>query len=152
MVWSTDYKRHGHVDLIPYLAPTHGWNMRWLGWIDWTPSGAINLAPTAVKPKPPVVGKPLPSASPWAHGDVYRNRLHYGQQKSDSVKRMQYVLNTKWGYHALAVTGSYDVYTDTVVRSWQKRIGGTMDPIRKSFIGPQEFVKLFPQHSYNLHV
>lgn len=147
MVWSTDILRHGHVDLVPYLAPVHVWGMRYLGWIDWTPSGAINLAPL---PSKPIISRP--STSPWAKGAVYRSKLHFGQTNSDSVKRLQYQLKYKFGYKALTITGTYDVYTDTCVRAWQKRIGHKPDPIRKSFIGPIEFVKMFGAHSaYVLH-
>ena len=60
VIYSTDFKRQGKVDAAkitkkPEQMPF--WGLPYRGWIDWTPSGAINLKGTA-KPAPP---KPKPT-------------------------------------------------------------------------------------------
>ena len=134
--WSTDILAYGHLDKVPISYITQHWGLRFLGTIVQVKEGKIPLAPAA--PKPPVV------VSAWAHGDVYRSKLHYGQVNSDSVKRLQYRLNHVYGYIHLNVTGTYDSYTDACVRGWQKRAGYTPDAAFKSFLGPQQTVKMFP--------
>ena len=138
--WSTDILHFGHLDKVPISYISAHWGLRFLGTVVQVKEGKIPLAPAA----------PKPVVSPWASGDVYRSKLHYGQTKSDSVKRLQYQLNHKWGYIHLTVTGDYDLYTDACVRAWQKRIGDTPDPVRKSFLGPQETARMFPA-PYTIH-
>lgn len=132
--WSTDILHFGHLDKVPISYITSHWGLRFLGTIVQVKEGKIPLAPAA----------PKPTVSPWAKGDVYRSKLHYGQTSSDSVKRLQYRLNHTYGYIHLSVTGTYDSYTDACVRGWQKRAGYTPDPALRSFLGPQQTAKMFP--------
>jgi hypothetical protein len=43
--YSNDILRRGKIDKVPLTLIHDKWGMRKLGWIDWTPSGAINLKP-----------------------------------------------------------------------------------------------------------
>lgn len=84
-VWSTDALRFGHVDLVPYTWFAAHWGMRYLGWIDWTPSGAINLAPATVPP-----------TYAYRQGKkVFRSKMHLGQMNSDSVWNVTLALRAK---------------------------------------------------------
>jgi hypothetical protein len=93
------------------------------------------------------------SGSDWSSGDVYLDKLRYGQRDSDSVRRLQYTLNETSipapGNVTLPITGNYLDQTDEVVRAWQLMIGDTPDPAGASFLGPKQAAALFPA-SYNL--
>ena len=91
-----------------------------------------------------------PSGSPWAGGDVWVDKLHYGQMESDSVKRLQYQLNgvTLPGGQELPITGNYLEMTDHEVRLWQSQIGDTPDPVNESFLGPKQAALMFPVPPY----
>lgn len=56
-VWSNDIVRRGKIDKVKWNVFQSKWGLPYRGWIDWTPSGAINLKPTAVLPYPPFPGK-----------------------------------------------------------------------------------------------
>lgn len=81
------------------------------------------------------------------HGPVYLSKLQYGQEDSDSVKRLQLHLNS----HSLAppgdimlpVTGGYFDQTDQVVRACQAQHGFGSDPTGGSSVGPQQAAHLF---------
>lgn len=61
-MYHTDALGEGRIWLTDYLWPVQHWGMRYLGWIDWTPSGAISLKkPLAPSSKPSV---PVPT-TPW---------------------------------------------------------------------------------------
>ena len=68
-VYSTDIKRKGKVDRVPYLIFEKAWGLQYRGWIDLTPSGPISLfqpvggGGTGV----PVPPKPVVPAGPTAH-------------------------------------------------------------------------------------
>jgi hypothetical protein len=99
---------------------------------------AAELAATE-KPKPP---KPKPPVSKWAGGDVYLSKLRYGQRDSDSVRRLQYVLN---GHQkaGLPITGNYFDQTDAEVREDQARHVPRADPPRRSYVGRRQADHLF---------
>lgn len=71
-------------------------------------------------------------------GPVYLSKLHYGQQDSDSVRRLQVVLGVT------PVTGYYGNLTDAAVRAEQARAGYTPDPVGKSYVGPKQAGRIFP--------
>ena len=86
MVWSTDAKQYGRVNKVPYTWFKANWGMRYLGWIDWTPSGAINLKPVNT----------AGSAPAYRQGKkVYRSKMHLGQQNSDSVWNVSLALKAR---------------------------------------------------------
>jgi murein DD-endopeptidase MepM/ murein hydrolase activator NlpD len=64
--------------------------------------------------------------SPWSEGDVYISKLHFGQQNSDSVKRLQFRLRHHQTAEAaskrLAITGNWGVQTRDAVRKWQRHV------------------------------
>lgn len=80
-----------------------------------------------------------------SHGDVHLDRLVYGQQNSDSVKRLQMHLNA----HPLEdgsnipITGNYGEKTDKEVRLCQEQHGYGSDPVKGSSVGPQQAEHLF---------
>lgn len=45
--FSTDILRSGKVDRVPLRLITDKWGLPYDGWIDWTPSGALNLVPVS---------------------------------------------------------------------------------------------------------
>lgn len=47
-VWSTDIKRHGQIDKVRYDVFARAWGLAYRGWIDWTPSGPIDIRTDAV--------------------------------------------------------------------------------------------------------
>lgn len=91
------------------------------------------------------------SGSPWASGDVWQDKLKFGQMDSDSVKRLQYQLNgvSLIGGQELPITGNYLELTDNEVRLWQAQIcGDTPDPAGASFLGPNQTARMFPVPPY----
>lgn len=78
-------------------------------------------------------------------GNVYLSKLVYGEQDSDSVKRLQAALNkhTLQGGSTLPVTGNYGDQTDNEVRLCQKQHGYGADPAKGSSVGPKQADHLF---------
>lgn len=52
-VYSNDIKRDGKIDLVPWNVFASAWGMNYRGYIDWTPSGSIDLRPGIVLPSKP---------------------------------------------------------------------------------------------------
>ena len=48
--FSTDILRPGKVDRVPIKLITERWGLAYRGWIDWTPSGSLNLYPLVTDP------------------------------------------------------------------------------------------------------
>lgn len=80
-----------------------------------------------------------------AEGKVYLSKLKYGQEDSDSVKRLQDTLN----HHKLdpgseiPVSGNYLSQTDTEVIRCQQQHGFGEDPAGASFVGPEQADHIF---------
>lgn len=94
---------------------------------------------------------PPTTGSPYAGGDVWQDKLKYGQMDSDSVRRLQYQLNgvSLTGGQELPITGNYLDQTDHEVRLWQEQIcGDTPDPAGASFLGPNQTARMFPTPPY----
>lgn len=91
-----------------------------------------------------------PSKDPeLAKGDVFVDKLKFGTKNSDSVKRLQFVLNNiklKDGKN-LKITGDYDLDTKNEATKWQiqvdKCVPGTA--AADGNIGPKQAKKLFPK-------
>lgn len=83
--------------------------------------------------------------SSMSHGDVYLSKLVYGQQDSDSVKRLQMHLNDHplTGGETLPITGNYGEQTDEEVRLCQTQHGYGNDPVNGSSVGPKQAAHLF---------
>ncbi len=116
MTWSTDALRYGHVDLVPYTWFAAHWNMRYLGWIDWTPSGKINLAPVS-----------LPPTYAYRQGKkVYRSKMRLGQMNSDSVWNVTLALRAKYARTEIPIDDyTADVKHDVAVFQRSKGWTGT---------------------------
>ncbi|GAA1698051.1 hypothetical protein GCM10009745_50430 [Kribbella yunnanensis] len=100
-------------------------------------------------------GKPA-ERNPFAGGDVFLDKLKFGVKQSDSVKRLQFVLNhiKLVSGRTLAVSGNYDIDTKNEATKWQIQIDkckpGT--PAADGNIGPKQAEKLFgPQYTLKAH-
>jgi hypothetical protein len=80
-----------------------------------------------------------------SHGKVYLSKLHYGQEDSDSVKRLQHALNLHHldGGEELPITGNYLTETDEEVRLCQQQHDYGNDAAKKSYVGPSQAKHLF---------
>lgn len=78
------------------------------------------------------------------HGEVYLSKLKYGQEDSDSVKRLQLHLNNHSldGGQELPISGNYFDETDEEVRLCQTQHGFGSDPAKKSFVGAEQAAHL----------
>ena len=79
------------------------------------------------------------------HGPVYLSKLVYGQQDSDSVRRLQLHLNAHPldGGQTLPIVGNYGPDTDNEVRLCQVQHGYGADPAGSSSVGPNQAKHLF---------
>lgn len=79
------------------------------------------------------------------HGDVYLSKLTFGQEDSDSVKRLQLHLNDHplEDGEELPITGNYGEQTDEEVRLCQGQHGFGSDPVGGSSVGPSQAAHLF---------
>jgi hypothetical protein len=80
--------------------------------------------------------------SQWSHGDVYQAKLVPGQQDSDSVRRLQWVLN-QWSFKGgveLPITGNYGPQTASEVAKFQSQVCGDAGD---GAIGPKQTDALF---------
>jgi len=87
-----------------------------------------------------------------APGDVYLSKLVYGQEASDSVARLQAVLNVHSldGGETLPISGNYYTETDEEVRLCQKQHGYGNDPVKGSSVGPKQAEHLFAGSGCNV--
>lgn len=145
---STDCSSSGKVASTYLDWPDDRWGHDYVGWaedlngvtIPWLSGGSSG-------------GGGSPSGD-WASGDVYLSKLHYGQEDSDSVRRLQHQLNgvSLDGGQELPITGNYLDETDQEVRLWQEQVcGDPPDAAGASFLGPQQAATLFPSPPYTLH-
>lgn len=79
------------------------------------------------------------------HGDVYLSKLHYGQEDSDSVKRLQMHLNAHPLENGsdLPVSGNYFDQTDNEVILCQQQHNFGDDSPKSSSVGPKQAAHLF---------
>jgi hypothetical protein len=100
-------------------------------------------------PIPVPVPVPAPGFDINLAGDVWIGLLKYGTDDSDSVRRMQKVLNgiplPPPGNVTIDLTsGRYGPQTDTVVRTWQDiKTDDMPDPVGQSSVGPKQAALLF---------
>lgn len=93
----------------------------------------------------PAVTTASAAKDPFPDGEVYLDRLRYGNNDSDSVKRLQVVLNAHKmdGSERLSINGDYDDLTDDMVRLCQRLHGFGSDADDESNVGPQQADHLF---------
>lgn len=108
--FSSDILRAGKIDRVPLKLITAKWGLRYLGWIDWTPSGAINLVPV------PVV---IPASSNPVSLSKVQPVLTNG-----SVVAVQSSLKTE-GLYTFQINGKFDANTQIAYSKWQKKMGYT---------------------------
>ena len=101
MVYSTDIKRQGKVDLVPYLVFESAWGLPYRGWIDTTPSGPLDIR----RPVTPIVHVPRIPPFPGTFG--------LGA-KGDHVKAIQKGLG-------VTVDGVFGPVTKAAVQAYQKK-------------------------------
>lgn len=118
-VYSTDILRPGKVDLVPYTTIHERWGQTYLGYIDWTPSGAINLGPANTPTLPVVSVAHLISAAnhdmPAATGAL--------SQWAGEVRLVEAALAAQGLLSGAYVDGSWGTRTRDAYRAWQVRCG-----------------------------
>ena len=135
-VRSTDYPSARRVGELTIDQMSAAWNISYLGWADKFGGQSI-----------PGIHAPSSGRSRWAGGDVYRDKLHYGQRNSDSVRRLQYRLNHVKGIGAnVPVTGYFGPQTARKVKKYLEKIGHhkrAARPLNKQNLGRGEMNRLF---------
>lgn len=78
-------------------------------------------------------------------GKVLVSELRFGTKKSDSVKRLQDVLNgiSLSGGRELPVTGNYGKLTRAEVKKWQKQVVKDPPKFCDGNLGPRQAVRIF---------
>jgi hypothetical protein len=131
---STDCPSDGRVGETDLNWPQRRWGHNYIGW-------ARNIGGVDIP------GAPLPGQQPqpggdWSKGDVYQDKLHPGQEDSDSVRRLQWVLN-QWSFKGgveLPITGLYGPQTASEVAKFQTQVCGDAGD---GAIGPKQTDALF---------
>lgn len=109
-VYSNDLKRRGMIDLCHYMDPVNKWGMKYLGWIDWTPSGAINLKPDKPKEEP----DPNPIDNLIYEDGMFVFKTHRNKAKDgDGVGDGAHYIVT--GNSMIQVAGGYDVSSNVEI-------------------------------------
>ena len=101
LVYSTDIKRPGKVDIVPYLVFESAWGLPYRGWIDTTPSGPLDIVTPVVNPAHIAKVPPFPG------------KFGLGA-KGDHVKAIQLGLRIK-------VDGIFGPVTKAAVVTFQKK-------------------------------
>jgi hypothetical protein len=80
-----------------------------------------------------------------AVGKVFVSKLHFGQRDSDSVRRLQDVLNgiSLSGGRTLRVSGDYDKRTRDEVKRWQKQVAKDPPQFADGNLGPRQAHRIF---------
>lgn len=101
---------------------------------------------------PQVILDHVGGAPPSTGNVVYLEKLHYGQQDSDSVRHLQEVLNGHplTGGETLPISGNYLDETDEEVRLCQVQHGYGNDPAGHSYVGPSQADHLFAGKGYTI--
>lgn len=117
---STDAFTTGRMDKIKLTTLVANWNMRYLGWIDWTPSGYLHLLPLATP------GTPAPSPTlKYRQGkQVYSSKMHVGQMNSDSVWNIALALKAR-GFNTSTVVDDFTPALREKVAAYQRSKGWT---------------------------
>jgi peptidoglycan hydrolase-like protein with peptidoglycan-binding domain len=123
--FSNDIRRHEKVDTVPitenkdHAAFTMEWGLPYRGWIDWCPSGKLDVQPAAK----PVPGKHEPQAHSSAPApapvlpDVHLLRVQPGQSNGE-VKLVQKALQ-RMGVECGPVDGVFGPVTQKGYTQWQ---------------------------------
>ena len=109
--FSTDILRQGKIDRVPLKLITTRWGMKYRGWIDWTPTGALSLVP---------VTPPAP-ALPAASNPVSLSKLKPGLYNG-SVRTVQAALKAE-GLYPYTINARFDANTQSCYSKWQKKLG-----------------------------
>jgi hypothetical protein len=97
---------------------------------------------------------------PFVTEHVYSNKVGMGEPsngdaESDTVKELRLRLDNiplVGGQTLGASPGVYDLDVDEEVRLWQEQVcGDTPDPAGQSYLGPNQFAKMFPSPPYTRH-
>jgi murein DD-endopeptidase MepM/ murein hydrolase activator NlpD len=97
---------------------------------------------------------PEKAPDPFASGEVFVNRLHFGIKNSDSVRRLQRRLNqiSLTGGKNLKISGNYDLDTKAEVTKWQIQKDGCKPNTvcADGNLGPKQARRLFPSSQYTV--
>ncbi len=113
---------------------------------DGTASNEVCIfPPSLVYDAPP--GRLMAQGDVLGSGLVFVSKLHFGTTDSDSVKRLQFVLNHIKLVNGknLKISGNYDIDTKNEATKWQIQKDGCEPgtPAADGNIGPKQAVKLF---------
>jgi hypothetical protein len=126
-VYSNDIRRDGKIDLVPWNVFASVWGMNYRGWIDWTPSGPIDLKPgIVVPPRPPHTMIPTVSLSRLQKASHIDPPAPQGKKSYPSeVLIVEKALNRAGLLASKYVDGCYGTVTIASYKHWQLGLGYT---------------------------
>ena len=124
-VWSNDILRRGNIDRVDWDIFTKRWGLAYRGWISACPSGEL-----------PVNGHLGGAAAKGPHGleahnayrqgrKVYRSKMRFRQEDSDSVWNVQLALATAGFKFANGPSGFFGRRTRQACHEFQRKQGWT---------------------------
>ncbi|MDX6231605.1 MAG: hypothetical protein QOH68_556 [Nocardioidaceae bacterium] len=132
-VWSNDILRRGQIDRVDWDIFIPRWGLAYRGWIDTCPAGPLPV-------------KKLAGASPAKEGyrqqrKVYRSKMRFRQDDSDSVWNLQLALMAAGLPFTHGPTGYYGERTRRACATYQRRQGWTGDDAN-GIAGPESVRRL----------
>ncbi|MFB9315250.1 peptidoglycan-binding domain-containing protein [Nocardioides plantarum] len=107
-VWSTDILRRGKIDRVRWDVFQTKWNLRYRGWIEACPSGAL-----------PVTLRASTRPGYKQNRKVYRSKMHLYQADSDSVWNLQLALMARGYSIGAGPTGTFGIHTMVACAAFQ---------------------------------
>ena len=107
-VWSTDIRRKGKIDRVPWDVFMTAWHLPYRGWIDACPGGAL-----------PIGHKPGAELRYRQDRKVFRSKMRLRQSESDSVWNLQVALKAKGYSIGAGPTGTFGVHTMVACAAFQ---------------------------------
>lgn len=123
-VWSNDIRREGKIDLVGWNVFSSAWGLKYRGWIDWTPSGKIDIPSFGAIQSPDT--KVIPTIS--LARVIKAAQVDPGAPQGHKTYPTEVYIVEKALVHAglLAasyVDGSYGTKTRTAYSMWQQHLG-----------------------------
>ena len=123
MCFSNDIKVRGEIDLVHYTDIVRKWGMRYLGWIDWTPSGSLNLKPAPAKPPVSLARVDLSDVQKAARLDPSRRTGAVTPQSKADVILVERALVDLRLLQQKYADGSYGTKTVEAYAKYQRQLG-----------------------------
>ena len=129
-VWSNDILRRGRIDKVDWDIFPRRWGLAYRGWIDWCPTGEL-----------PVERRDSKKDGFRQGRKVYRSKMRFRQDDSDSVWNLQLALLTAGLKFINGPTGNYGRHTRRACREFQRKQGWT-GPDADGIAGPETIRRL----------